>query len=352
MNRLIEISKHNYKPINKSFSSPSLSLEASEHVFEGAEKRLEVDFVPSSDFPLGMRAISREQWDTLLKLVNCLIIGTTSNEHFDSYVLSESSLFVYPFKVMIKTCGTTTLLECVSKLLEYAEDLGLEVDYVTYSRKTFKFPQRQMDPHRDFNDEVYTLNQWFSGEGYVLGPVNGERWFVYVADVSQQAGQKETEQAIEILMNDLDPHSMRQFFKVGNQLNAKQITTTSGISEIIPNSIIDEHLFDPCGYSMNGLKDAYYSTIHVTPESGFSYVSYETNLPLRSYTALIKSVINVFRPDKMIVSVYASNKALCGSSSSSFDPKFHDYTLNCKVTSEFENRRNVTCYHYRRNAIA
>ena len=107
-----------------------------------------------------MRAISREQWDTLLNLVNCLIIGTTSNEYFDSYVLSESSLFVYSYKIMIKTCGTTTLLECVPKLLEYAEDLGLEVDYVTYSRKTFKFPNRQMDPHRDFNDEVISVKKY------------------------------------------------------------------------------------------------------------------------------------------------------------------------------------------------
>jgi len=349
MNRIFEISKASFKPANKSLSSPSISLEHTEHVFEGAEKRLEVDFVVNKDLPLGMRAISREQWDSLLKLVNCLIIGTTSNEYFDSYVLSESSLFVYSYKIMIKTCGTTTLLECVPRLLEYAEDLGIEVDYVTYSRKTFKFPSRQMDPHRDFNDEISTLNQWFNGEGYTLGPVNGERWFVYVADVSYTAAQKETEQTIEILMNDLDGHSMRQFYKIGNQLNAKQITATSGISEIIPNSIIDEQLFDPCGYSMNGLKDEYYSTIHVTPEPGFSYVSYETNLPVRSYTALIKSVVNVFRPDKMIIAVYADNKALCGSSASAFDQKIDDYTLNCKTTYEFENRRNLSCFHYRKS---
>jgi S-adenosylmethionine decarboxylase len=58
----------------------------------------------------------------------------------DAYVLSESSLFVWPFKMMLKTCGTTTLLRCLPRLLKYTALLGLELEWVGYSRKNYSFP--------------------------------------------------------------------------------------------------------------------------------------------------------------------------------------------------------------------
>lgn len=53
------------------------------------------------------------------------------------------------------------------------------------------------------------------------------------------------------------------------------MTKKSGIAGIIPSHVICEHEFEPCGYSMNGMEGAAYSTVHVTPEDGFSYASYE-----------------------------------------------------------------------------
>lgn len=85
-------------------------------IFEGSEKRLEVHFThadSSTASACGLRAIPRSTLDTLMELAACEIVSCTSNAHLDSYVLSESSLFVYPQTWILKTCGTTKLLNCL-----------------------------------------------------------------------------------------------------------------------------------------------------------------------------------------------------------------------------------------------
>ncbi len=111
--------------------APSLAAEGSEEEkspgFEGVEKVLEIDFAPGAGPARGLREISRAQWDAMLTDARCTILATLSNEHVDSYVLSESSLFVYPLKMVLKTCGTTTLLMCLPRLLEITTVRGLRM---------------------------------------------------------------------------------------------------------------------------------------------------------------------------------------------------------------------------------
>ena len=51
------------------------------------------------------------------------------------------------------------------------------------------------------------------------------------------------------------------------------MTDNSGIRKILPNSEICDFDFEPCGYSMNSVEVAAVSTIHITPEDGFSYAA-------------------------------------------------------------------------------
>jgi len=120
--------------------------------FEGPEKKLEIRF--RIDNPKGLRAVSQARWQEILDAVKCTIMSCTKNEYLDSYVLSESSLFVYPNKVLIKTCGTTTLLHCVSGIQVLAKELNAEIDMIIFSRKNLNFPSRQIYPHNNFDDEV------------------------------------------------------------------------------------------------------------------------------------------------------------------------------------------------------
>ena len=87
------------------------------------------------------------------------------------------------------------------------------------------------------------------------------------------------------------------FFRSPYQQLAAHVTQCSGIGDILPNAQVDDFLFDPCGYSMNGLLGDTFITIHVTPEDGQSYASVEVYAPsgqLPSKTALLARVQAVF----------------------------------------------------------
>lgn len=66
-----------------------------------------------------------------------------------------------------------------------------------------------------------------------------------------------------------------QWYRCPKFVSARETTVASGIADLLSGAAIDDYLFDPCGYSMNGLEGSAFSTIHVTPEDGFSYASVE-----------------------------------------------------------------------------
>lgn len=45
-----------------------------------------------------------------------------------------------------------------------------------------------------------------------------------------------------------------------------QVTTETGIRRLVPAADIDDYVFEPCGYSMNGILGGGFITIHITPE--------------------------------------------------------------------------------------
>ncbi|KAK6135627.1 hypothetical protein DH2020_030638 [Rehmannia glutinosa] len=279
--------------------------------FEGFEKRLEITFSKPPMFAdpngLGLRGLTRAQIDSILEPACCTIVSQLSNTDFDSYVLSESSLFVYPLKIILKTCGTTKLLLSIPQILKLAGSISLAVRSVRYSRGTFIFQNSQPAPHRSFSEEVTFLNSFFdNGCAYLLGDPSSpnRKWHVYVAVVDPRMGVDPTDGVnLEMCMTGLDREKAAVFF---NKTGGGEMTKMSGIDEIIPSHEICDFEFEPCGYSMNGIDGAAYSTVHVTPEDGFSYASYEAmGLDLRSIglEPLLKRVLRCFEPEEFSVAV-------------------------------------------------
>lgn len=193
----------------------------------------------------------------MLDMVNCQVLSVVESEHVDAYLLSESSMFIFPHKLILKTCGTTTLLSGLPRILEIA---ALSAGFphnsaagvataatpyrVFYSRKNFLFPDRQRGPHRSWRDEVKSLDRLFlGGSAYMIGKMNGEHWYLYLtepntvltppatpdrvetetkvlelpksetASVCQPDGVGgEQDETLEILMTDLEEENAKQFY--------------------------------------------------------------------------------------------------------------------------------------------
>lgn len=284
--------------------------------FEGYEKRLEISFFEPSFFAdpegKGLRALDKVQLDEILEPAECTIVASLSNEYLDSYVLSESSLFVYPYKIIIKTCGTTKLLLSIPAILNLAGSLSLTIRMVKYTRGSFIFPGAQSFPHRSFTEEVELLDNYFEKFGlvsksFVMGSLDEpQKWHVY----SASAGSEQSSDPIytlEMCMTGLDKGKASVFYK-SESISAALMTTLSGIGKILPDSEICDFDFDPCGYSMNSIEDAAISTIHVTPEDGFSYASFEAagyDLKSVNLAMMIERVLECFKPNEFSIAVHS-----------------------------------------------
>ncbi|XP_062078490.1 S-adenosylmethionine decarboxylase proenzyme-like [Humulus lupulus] len=292
--------------------------------FEGFEKRLEITFSEPPFFMdpqgLGLRILTRTQIDSILEPACCTIVAHLSNSELDSYVLSESSLFIYSYKIIIKTCGTTKLLSSIPPILRLSNELSLSVSTVKYSRGTFIFPEAQPAPHRNFAEEVAALNTYFAElnpKAYVMGDAGcpNRNWHIYSAAKSPappQTVDNRDEINMEICMTGLSRDKAAVFFKksgndVESFVSSKEMTKLSGINDIVPGHVICDFDFDPCGYSMNGIEGAAYSTVHVTPEDGFSYASYEAGgldpKAMEPFQQLIGKVLTCFGPTQFSIAV-------------------------------------------------
>ncbi|KAI8993783.1 S-adenosylmethionine decarboxylase [Trametes punicea] len=364
--------------------------------FEGPEKLLEIWFAPSAadcpdaasskDGKFGLRRVPRPVWEDMLDIVKCKILSAVEGTETDAYLLSESSLFISPHRLILKTCGTTLNLLGVPRILEIARDHAdlPSVYRLFYSRKAFMFPERQMGPHREWKAEIEFLDNLFpNGSAYTVGKVNGDHWLLYltspgekcspnadtapgsptvpstsIPSVPESSGSAEasapeepsgdaddtiaSDYTIEILMTHLSPEGRAPFFnrvppeeaEATAGADGMAISSEIGIANLFPPHLttLDAYCFSPCGYSCNALLkwrpdagqdparpgEGYY-TIHVTPEEGWSYASFECNVPLPTsptdrptlvpdLKTLIRRVVDIFRPGRLTLTLFISSK--------------------------------------------
>jgi hypothetical protein len=157
----------------------------------------------------------------------------------------------------------------------------------------------------------YLKTHFPEGSAFLMGPLTGDHWFVFVADYVDRPTEQCVDRTLDIMMFGLDEDVAKLFFKDAARFPShKDVTKASGIDTLLPGSQIQEFCFDPCGYSMNGLLYDAYWTIHITPESHCSYASFETNVRMSNYSSLVKAVLAIFRPKKWTMTLFADEHGI------------------------------------------
>ena len=261
-------------------------------VFEGVEKRVQLSFSAGSDTK-GLRGLSRTVIDHMLSMCGCQVIQSTHNEHFDSYVLSESSLFVYNHEVILKTCGTTQPLFGVTLLVSEAARLGLSPIDLRYSHKNFLFPDKQPGCLANIDVEMAYLKEgsdlYCGGEVELIGDAE-DHLLVYTKHFSTCPTSPELSDDASTADSG-SPRSCKSFScdillfglddKVGNLFFQSPINDRRSMEGLIASLLPDQFeeissvAFEPCGFSANAAASDRYLTVHITPESAFSFASFE-----------------------------------------------------------------------------
>ena len=314
--------------------------------FEGPEKRLEIimRFTEATDNK-GLFALSDTTWEAVVGSLNAQIVSRIRNEHIQSYVLTESSLFVMQNKIILITCGTTTLLNAVPLVLDAIREVRGELEWASFMHKNYSFPWEQRGPHLSMADEYATLKANFpKGNAFIFGPVDSDHYFFYcMDDLVRPCLEADTQMSLTMYNFDKDMAKTffsPDFFPTGPE--TERVRAESKLDRIVTSDwLIHDLQFAPCGYSVNAINGEEYQTMHITPEDHCSFASYETNSKMEDLSSRMQTVLSVFKPQRFTVIVMLDPQSAVGRAfdegrTIGVEPEFHtDYSLINRTTNEF-----------------
>lgn len=254
--------------------------------FEGSEKKVEVIIDENQPSLRGLEQVHR--WESIVQASKATVISSVSNEYCDAYLLSESSLFVFPHKFVMITCGQTDLLNGVKEFLKWVSKE--HVEFISYERKNEHFPDQQPT---SWARDIEELSVNFPGETQVFGDENNHHILLFHHAKDYAPAPKDT--TLEILMHDLD-REVADLFYAEHQSEFESVLAPK-IRRLLPDFVVDDFSFDPMGYSLNAINGHAYFTIHVTPQDPYSYISFETNLFMeQGFESFVRKVLELFKP--------------------------------------------------------
>lgn len=265
--------------------------------FEGVEKLLSIRTRGGAS----LRARGRAYYEGLVALAGASVVSHRANASVDSYVLSESSLFVWDERLLLLTCGRTHLVEAA---LAFVEDVGAHhVLELSYSRHGERRPEVQ--PSR-FAEDVARLRTRL-GASLSDVPRSGE-----LLPESLHLGLASSpiadEPIFRILCFDIDGARTAPFESRASAAEPRAALVP--IEGVLEHALVHEHRFEPVGYSLNALEGRRAYALHVSPERDVRFASFVTTDPRpRVHRALLDGMRSIFRPERTLVSTDARAEA-------------------------------------------
>ncbi len=288
--------------------------------FEGTEKKLEL--LLKDNYKL--RSWPQKYFEEVCNKSGADILSSKKNEFVTAYLLSESSMFVYDTSVIMITCGTTCILDSFDFLLEkIPKD---DINHIFYERKNPLFPKEQK---YTFDQDAKRLNKIIEGKAYMFGSNHENHVCLFYNKTNTSLSSINC--TFEILMHNLSDEVTSKFI----DKNISQLK----LDKILEGFNIDQHHFNPPGYSLNAIKDKEYYTIHVTPNKYSSYASFETNHVFNSddeYQSMINNILKVFNPNTFDIVQYQPKNT----------PKKYNYDNRRKVRHKLGKGCYVEFYNF------
>lgn len=259
-------------------------------MFEGSEKKIEIIF--SQDSPsLLKKALSF--WKEIIQACGAEIVSYSKFPKVHSYILSESSLFVWDHRLVLITCGKTSLARSLIQILKSFPKNHIELCF--FQRKNELFPEDQTSR---FHTDIQKIEQNIEGRSYRFGSLHAHHFFLFHSLMNSKPNHQD--QTLEILIYDSES------FRDSSPQTIKKLKKE--FEKIFFNFEIQEHFFNPLGYSLNAVKDIFYYTLHITPEKTFFYISFETNITEKSIQDLTGEILNIFKPGHFDFICFESQK--------------------------------------------
>lgn len=247
--------------------------------YEGAEKRLEITI--HSDLFL----LSDVFWKKMVEQAGASILSSMKDKNINAYLLSESSLFVWKNKLLLITCGETHLLNAALFFLNHFP--RNDISSILFQRHEAFLPQKQKS---HFEGDCAILNTYV--DGAIQDLPTQYKGNLYQFNKHHLAGQTQ-----QILMLHQLSGEFSEVLQEGN-VTVDAINQQLQLVQFFEGVNLDAFSFDPKGYSVNGVLNNDYFTLHITPEKNSTYLSFESSLSNEQCVKFNAFLIELFQPQK------------------------------------------------------